>query len=96
MKHSPTSLDPSKYGKVCERIKWETNQIILFVSAQQFLNSYGSKESVLLYFQPSCQTAAFNGVYSRSLFCAQTERSGFGAASILLELELLCQLTGDP
>jgi len=55
MKHSPTSLDPSKYGKVCEGIEWETNQMILFVSAQQFLNSYGSKESVILHLQYSCQ-----------------------------------------
>jgi len=53
MKHSPTSLDPSKYGKVCEGIEWETNRMILFVSAQQFLNSY--KESVILYLQFSWQ-----------------------------------------
>ena len=67
LKHSPTSLDPQEYGKVCERIEWDTNQMILLVSAQQFLNSCGSKESVLLYFQPSCQQqysmACIHGLY---------------------------------
>jgi hypothetical protein len=67
MKHLPTSLDPSKYGKVCEGIEWDTNQMILFVSAQQFLNSYGNKEYLLLYLHFSRQqpysVACIHGLY---------------------------------
>ena len=61
-------------------------------SAQNFLTGFGSKETFFLFtFSTFLPIAVFTCVYSQSLFCAHTERSVFGAASIVLQQELQCQ-----
>jgi hypothetical protein len=50
-----------------EGTEWETNQLKFFVSVHKILNSYGNKESVILYLQFSCQQqytlVCVHGVY---------------------------------
>jgi len=61
-------------------------------SAKNVLACYGSKEYIYFTFVTFLSTDEFTGVYSRSLFCAQTESSVFGAGSVLLQSWLQCQL----